>query len=198
MKTPQNRVCALIFMQLAIKLATASTEPLIDQTCDPALEGQDCVHYPYQQCSGGDSPICIHKNIFPVLTTEIIAMVLLPPMMATAAVSGVGGGGIFTPIAIGLLLFPVKEAIAMSTVIVFETAILRFVFFSAWKPHPERDFATEIDYNTVRVVFPLFLVGSFAGVYLTIAISELLLTILIITVLGTLSIQTLLKSRQLY
>ena len=182
---------------LVLTLASAAA-PVIEQTCNPALEGQDCVHYPYQQCSTDEIPICIHKNVFPVLTSEIVAMVILPPMMATAAVSGVGGGGIFTPIAIGLLLFPVKEAIAMSTVMVFETAILRFVFFSAWKPHPERDYATEIDYNTVRVVFPFFLLGSFAGVYLTIAISELLLTILIITVLGTLSIQTLFKSKQLY
>ena len=133
-----------------------------------------------------------------MLTTEIIAMILLPPMLAIASVSGVGGGGIFVPIAIGLLLFQVKDAIAMSTAIVFETAILRFAFFSAYKPHPERENATEIDYNTVRVVFPLFLVGSFAGVYLTIALSELLLTILIISVLGVLSIQTLWKSRQLF
>ena len=102
------------------------------------MNGEDCVHYPYQQCSGGANPICIHKDIFPVLTTEIIAMILLPPMLAIASVSGVGGGGIFVPIAIGLLLFQVKDAIAMSTAIVFETAILRFAFFSAYKPHPER------------------------------------------------------------
>ena len=86
----------------------------------------------------------------------------------------------------------------MSTAIVFETAILRFAFFSAYKPHPERDNATEIDYNTVKVVFPLFLVGSFVGVYLTIALSELLLTILIISVLSVLAIQTLWKSRELF
>ena len=119
-------------------------------------------------------------------------------MLAIASVSGVGGGGIFVPIAIGLLLFQVKDAIAMSTAIVFETAILRFAFFSAHKPHPERENATEIDYNTVRVVFPLFLVGSFAGVYLTIALSELLLTVLIISVFGVLTLYTLWKSRQLF
>ena len=176
-------------------MASTEDDPVIDQTCDPDLDGTECVHYPYQQCSGGDTPICIHKGIFPILPTEIIAIILLPPMLAIASVSGVGGGGIFTPIAIGLLLFPVKEAIAMSTAIVFENAIIRFVFFSAWKPHPERSNATEIDYNTVRIVFPLFLVGSFSGVYLIIAISELVLTILIISVLGVLSLQTLWKSR---
>ena len=118
-------------------------------------------------------------------------MFVLPIMLAVASTAGVGGGSIFTPIAIGLLRFPVKQAIALSTAIVFETAIIRFVFFSAWKPHPERKSdATEIDYNTVRIVFPLLLLGSFAGVYLAILASELVLTILIISVLTILSIQT--------
>ena len=86
----------------------------------------------------------------------------------------------------------------MSTAIVFETAFIRFFLFSAYKPHPERENATEIDYNTVRVVFPLFLVGSFIGVYLAIAASEFILTVLTIMVLGSLSLNSLWKSRQLY
>ena len=86
----------------------------------------------------------------------------------------------------------------MSTAIVFETAFIRFFLFSAYKPHPERENATEIDYNTVRVVFPLFLVGSFIGGYLAIAVSEFVLTILTIVVLGSLSLKSLWKSRDLY
>ena len=76
----------------------------------------------------------------------------------------------------------------MSTVIVFETAILRFVFFSAWTKHPEKSSQTEIDYNTVRIVFPLFLVGSYLGVIFYILMSELWITILILACLGTSSI----------
>ena len=80
----------------------------------------------------------------------------------------------------------------------FETAAIRFFLFSAYKPHPEREDATEIDYNTVRVVFPLFLVGSFLGVYLAIAVSEFVLTCLTIVVLVSLSLKSLWSSRQLY
>ena len=103
---------------------------------------------------------------------------------------------VVVPIAMGLFQFSTKEAIAISTAIVFETAIIRFVFFSAWTKHPESPNKTEIDYNTVRVVYPLFLVGSFLGVIFYIILSELWLTVLIIGCLGTLSIQMIFKSRQ--
>ena len=103
---------------------------------------------------------------------------------------------IVVPIAIAMFRFSSKEAIAISTAIVFETAILRFVFFSAWTKHPEDTNRTEIDYNTVRVVWPLFLVGSQLGVIFYIILSELWITVLIIGTLGTLSIQMIFKSRQ--
>ena len=103
---------------------------------------------------------------------------------------------VVVPIVIGLFHFSSKDAIAISTAIVFETAILRFVFFSAWTKHPEDNAKTEIDYNTVRVVYPLFLVGSYLGVIFYIILSELWITVLIIGCLGTLSIQMIFKSRQ--
>lgn len=103
---------------------------------------------------------------------------------------------VVVPIAICMFHFSSKEAIAVSTAIVFETAILRFVFFSAWTKHPENENKTEIDYNTVRVVWPLFLVGSYLGVIFYIIMSELWITILIIGTLGPLSLQMIWKSRQ--
>jgi len=102
---------------------------------------------------------------------------------------------VVVPITIGLFHFSSKDAIAISTAIVFETAILRFVFFSAWTKHPENSEKTEIDYNTVRVVYPLFLVGSYLGVIFYIILSELWITVLIVVCLGTLSIQMIFKSR---
>lgn len=102
---------------------------------------------------------------------------------------------IVVPITIAFFHFTSKEAIAISTSIVFESAIIRFVFFSAWTKHPEDASKTEIDYNTVRVVYPLFLVGSYLGVIFYIILSELWITVLIIGCLGTLSIQMIFKSR---
>jgi len=48
----------------------------------------------------------------------------------------------------------------------------------------------------VRVVYPLFLVGSYFGVIFYIILSELWIAIIIIGSLGTLSIQMIFKSRQ--
>ena len=113
--------------------------------------------------SSAPASICAHKPLRPVLKQEIFPTIFLPLLLGIASVAGVGGGMVVVPITMGLFAFSTKEAIAISTAIVFETAIIRFVFFSAWTKHPESPNKTEIDYNTVRVVYPLFLVGSFAS-----------------------------------
>jgi len=141
-------------------------------------------------------PVCQHKSLFPLLTSEIFPTIFLPLLLAISSVAGVGGGMVVVPITIAFFHFSSKEAIAISTAIVFETGILRFVFFSAWTKHPENAAKTEIDYNTVRVVYPLFLVGSFLGVIFYIILSELWITVLIIVCLGALSIKMVFKSRQ--
>lgn len=130
------------------------------------------------------------------MKSEIFPTIFLPVLLGIASVAGVGGGMVMVPITIAFFHFNSKEAIAISTAIVFETAILRFVFFSAWTKHPENENKTEIDYNTVRVVYPLFLVGSYFGVIFYIILSELWIAIIIIGSLGTLSIQMIFKSRQ--
>ena len=135
-----------------------------------------------------ESPFCVHKELFPLLSSEIIPSIFLPVLLGIASVAGVGGGMVIVPVSIGLFHFSSKEAIAISTAIVCEAAVIRFVFFSAWNKHPQAPEKTEIDYNTVRVVYPLFLVGSFLGVILYIVLSELWVTVLIIGTLGPLSI----------
>lgn len=110
-------------------------------------------------------------------------------MMALAGVAGVGGGMVIIPLAMLLFRFSSKEAIALATFLIFNTAIVRFVGFSFWNKHPEKkEQGTEIDYNTARVVFPLFLVGSFLGILLYIVFSELIITVCVVLILGFTSI----------
>ena len=176
----------------------------IYETCDMAQNGEDCVNYPYETCqmtqlspeSTLEQPVCQHKYLLPLLNSEIFPTIFLPLLLGIASVAGVGGGMVVVPITIGLFHFSSKEAIAISSAIVFETAIIRFAFFSAWTKHPEAPERTEIDYNTVSIVYPLFLVGSYMGIIFYIILSELWITILIIAILGTLSIQMIFKSRQ--
>ena len=108
--------------------------------------------------------------------------------MALAGVAGVGGGMVIIPLAMLLFRFSSKDAIALATFLIFNTAFVRFVGFSCWNKHPEKPNSTEIDYNTVRVVFPLFLVGSFLGILFYIALSEVVITACVVLILGLTSI----------
>lgn len=62
----------------------------------------------------------------------------------------------------------------MSLAIVFESGFIRTFGFSFWATHPERE-SSEIDFNTVRVAFPLFLVGSYLGVLTSMLLPDILL-----------------------
>ena len=92
--------------------------------------------------------------------------------MVFESVAGVGGGAV-VHITIGFFNFYSKEAIAISTSLVFYTALIRFIFFSAWTKHPEAKLRTEIDYNTARMVFPIFVFGSYLGVILYFSVGSL-------------------------
>jgi uncharacterized membrane protein YfcA len=118
----------------------------------------------------------VHKDIFPLLWQEVLGLLVLPFLMGISSVAGVGGGIVFVPIAMALFSFKSKEAVAISIAIVFQSGFIRTVFFSFWAKHPERE-TTEIDYNTVRIVYPLFLIGSYFGVLTSIALSELFLCV---------------------
>lgn len=115
--------------------------------------------------------------------SEIAACVLLPLFFAIASVGGVGGGIIFIPLAIGLLHFSTKDAIAVASAIITVSALLRFVFFSSHASHPERPSATEIDYTLVKLVYPTFIVGSYFGVIFSVSLGELPLAVLLICIL---------------
>ena len=172
----------------SILAATTPDEVTLQQSCELALDGADCLKYPYELCDP-DTLLCVHKGVFPVLPSEIVAICLLPILLAFASVAGVGGGVVVVPIVIGFYQMAAKEAIAISAVIVLESAVIRFFFFSAWKEHPEIKGRTEIDYSLVRMVYPLFMIGSYVGVILYILFSELWICILVITIMSTLSIQ---------
>ena len=89
---------------------------------------------------------------------------------------------------IGMLHFTTKESIALTSAIVTESALIRFVFFSAHAKNPDRPDATEIDYNLVRATYPLFLVGSYFGVIFSVSLGELILAVMIMTLLCFLSL----------
>jgi len=133
-----------------------------------------------------------------MLGGEIFATIFIPILLAFASVGGIGGGAVMVPLGIAFFHFASKESIAVSAVIVLESAVIRYVFFSHWKEHPEIKSRSEIDFNTVRMVYPLFLLGSYFGVICYIIFSELLIAIAMITIMGGLSIQMIRSSISKY
>lgn len=123
---------------------------------------------------------------------------MFPLLFAVSSVGGVAGGIIFIPIAISLLQMSTKGAISSAAAIVFESALIRFVFFSAYAKHPTRENATEIDYNLVRIVYPAFLVGSFCGALFSVSLGELWLAILLTLILIYLTFNVFRKATNLY
>ena len=190
------RIALLATGSLLVTLTQASAD-LQAQVCDPTKTVSDCGAYPFEICDE-TSKTCVHKGIFPVEGSEIAGLVVLPILLAIASVGGVGGGTIMVPVLIGMFSFTTKDSIPISSAIVFWSAFLRFVLFSAYTPHPERPNATEVDYNVGKAVFPVYLVGSYFGVILSVSLGELILVILMMTVLTLLSVQVLCKAMNLY
>ena len=140
----------------------------------------------------------MHKDLFPAVPLEIVGYVLFPIMFAIASVGGVGGGIILLPMMIAFFHFPAKDAVAVCSVIVTESAVIRFAFFSAHTKHPARPHGTEIDYNLVRIAFPSFMIGSYFGVILSVSLGELILAVLLMVLMTFLAFQTLHKAIKLY
>ena len=182
---------------LIAALAHADDSGIQAQSCDPQKADNICMTSPFDVCDEV-LKVCVHKGIFPVEPSEIAGLILLPILLAIATVGGVGGGTIMVPVLIGMFGFTTKDAIPISSAIVFWSALLRFVLVSAYAPHPLRSHATQVDYNVVKTVFPVYLVGSYFGVILSVSLGELILVILMMTVLFVLSVQVLLKAISLF
>ena len=74
--------------------------------------------FPYEVCNPTLS-VCEHKPIFPMLTPEIIGIIILPFLSGIVSVAGLGGGLIFKPLMIALFYFNAKDIIALSFAVEF-------------------------------------------------------------------------------
>lgn len=93
------------------------------------LLDEDCSAYPFEICDV-EEKVCIHKGVFPLETSEIICYLIIPLLLAIATIGGIGGGIILIPLLVGLFHFKTKEAIPITSALVFLAATIRFAFFS--------------------------------------------------------------------
>ena len=90
-------IAALILIaQACLPLASAKATTVDDQElCE---HKSDCSGAPFDLCKGG---VCTHKQLFPMLTSEVIGIITLPLLLGLANMGGIGGGGLVIPLAIG-------------------------------------------------------------------------------------------------
>ena len=134
---------------------------------------------PYEFCDF-DKGYCVHKNIWPVHSFEIIWMITLGIIMALCNAAGIGGGGIVIPICIILFKFNTTYAIALSNTNIFVASLTRFIFNFKEK-HPLRD-AVVINYEIVLIMLPGTILGSLIGVQLNSILPDIA-TMIMLTIL---------------
>ena len=119
-----------VLLLLAIYAMAKGNDKDVKEVCEPAQKGKDCSAYPFEICDG-ETKYCVHKGVFPLEVSEIICYLLIPLLLAIASIGGIGGGIILIPLLVGFFKFRTKEAIPITSSLVFLSATIRFCFFSA-------------------------------------------------------------------
>jgi uncharacterized membrane protein YfcA len=86
----------------------------------------------------------------------------------------------------------------MSLAVVFQSGLIRTFGFSFWASHPDKKESTEIEWNTVKVAYPLFLVGSYLGVLTSMVLPDILLCVFLTIILVYLCYTSFVKGRELW
>ena len=93
--------------------------------------------------------------------------------MTLATISGIGGGGVITPMCMTFFGFTTKKAIAISGFSILVCSISKFVL-SLRKKHPIKD-CVVIDYGLAIIMLPTVLMGSLIGVFLNVMFPSVIL-----------------------
>lgn len=155
----------------------------------------DCLKYPNFMCDLLTQS-CVHKDIFPILGSEFVGLIILICLMTLSTMGGIGGGGAVVPFTMMFFGFTTKEAIAISGFSIFICSITRY-FYTLSEKHPEKD-AVIIDYGLATIMLPAVMMGSMIGVLANQALPGLILQGSLTLLLIFLTIQAGFKARQIY
>eukprot|EP00762_Andalucia_godoyi_P002447 ANDGO_02758.mRNA.1 hypothetical protein ENU1_147930 len=123
-----------------------------------------------------------HKPLFgPFDWTDVLGTLLVFFGGGFAAAAGIGGGGIYTPVYIFVMSFPVHAAIPLSKATAFGGAIANFIFNF---PRKFKDKRTIIDYDAAMLLEPPTLLGSILGVILNVISPSWFIVIVLVLALG--------------
>jgi uncharacterized membrane protein YfcA len=115
-----------------------------------------------------------HKELFPPTALEICGFIVLIIAVAAAQSGGVGGGAIFVPLLQVFMEFPVIQASAVSTSLIFVVSLFRFAVVSFRQKHPYKD-KIAIDFDVLMLGVPTLMMGSKIGIIIQSACPDIIL-----------------------
>ena len=94
MKHSQTAILLIIFLTLRNVSGAAKAG-------EPCMVDSDCAT-PYEFCEiKEDNPVCTHKSLFPMLTSEWYGLFIVMFLLAFTNTGGLGGAGIIIPLMLG-------------------------------------------------------------------------------------------------
>jgi uncharacterized membrane protein YfcA len=70
---------------------------------------------------------CEHKGVFPIEQTEFFGLFVVLVILVLSNVAGLGGGSIIMPILMAMFGFSTKKAIALGSVLILSSSLVRFI-----------------------------------------------------------------------
>lgn len=116
------------------------------------------------QCEAHEKCECHHKNLFPMASADVEAMVLAFVACALAASGGIGGGGLLVPLFILVEDFEADLASPLSSATITGGSIVGYIIYcTRWHPLFPTVQGPLIDYETVLIILPSLLTGTMIG-----------------------------------
>ncbi len=127
---------------------------------------------------------CAHKDFFPMQIEEILGMFAFFIGLALGAAGGVGGGPIVLSLLVLFFNFRILNGVPLAMFLEFLGFLALFILFLS-KRHPEDNKRVTFDYETILMVTPISLLGSYLGVILNGVLSPGVTLIFVIIILGS-------------
>ena len=124
----------------------------------------------------------LHKDLFPLDSSDIWGTVFVTVGLMIAASGGIGGGGMLVPLLILVYGFHPKNAIALSNFTIVGSSITNIVM-NLSKRHPNVD-RPLIDWDLILVMEPLTMAGAIVGAFASKLLPDWLLTIMLVILLA--------------
>jgi uncharacterized membrane protein YfcA len=144
----------------------------------------------------GEDPNMIHKDLYPLDTSDYVGTMLVGLGLMIAASGGIGGGGILVPLLILVYGFHPKYAIPLSNFTILGSSIMNMIL-NAIKRHPSAD-RPLVDWDLILIMEPLTMAGAVVGALVGKILPDWILVLMLVILLAQTTYITIVKAISQY